>query len=336
MNDAEPNPLRDQLDRLPREIPPARDLWPEIQAEVERLDPKTLSSAAPNALVSARSTSRRWRLPLAIAAALALAAGLHWWRPVRFGPSWKVDAMDGAPRIGRTVVTEAAKLTVGEWLETDAASRARVTVGTIGEVSLEPNSRLRLVNTAATDHRLELARGTMRALIWAPPRLFFVETPSATAVDLGCAYTLSVDDHGVGTLEVTSGYVALEQDGLASVIPAGLMCVTRPGFGPGTPFAVNTSAELRESLARFDAGNDNAVPRILAAAAPGDGVTLWHLLDRAPETTRGRVYDTLARLRPPPAGVTRPGILAGDTTMRDRWAEELGLFAGLGSNRQSP
>ena len=36
----------------------------------------------------------------------------------------------------------------------------------------------------------------MSARIWAPPRLFYVNTPSAVAEDLGCAYTLEVDDLG--------------------------------------------------------------------------------------------------------------------------------------------
>ena len=76
-------------------------------------------------------------------------------------------------------------------------------------MNVEPNSRLRLAGVGATDHRLELARGTMNAFIWAPPRLFFVDTPSATAVDLGCAYTLTVDDLGNGELHVMTGYVAL-------------------------------------------------------------------------------------------------------------------------------
>jgi len=31
-------------------------------------------------------------------------------------------------------------------------------------------------------------------MIWAPPRMFSVETPAAVAVDLGCRYSLKVDD----------------------------------------------------------------------------------------------------------------------------------------------
>jgi hypothetical protein len=317
MND--PDPLREKIDALPREIAPARDLWPEIQAR--------LGAPVEPAL------RRRWRLPLAIAAALILAAMLHWLRPAPIhAASWAVDALAGAPQVNRSVIAGPARLTVGGWLETDATSRARVLVGSIGEVSVEPNSRLRLVDVSPDNHRLELARGTMRALIWAPPRLFFVETPSATAIDLGCAYTLTVDDHGTGTLEVTSGYVALEHGGRESIIPAGLRCLTRSGSGPGTPFSVNAPPEFTRALNRFDTGDRTALDAVVAGAGEGDTVTLWHLLNRAPAAARGAVFDRLATFSPVPAGVTREGILAGDAAMRTRWAADLGLLAyGPGS-----
>lgn len=333
MNDPIPPSLRDPLAALPREIEPSRDLWPEIQArlgQVERPDLRTLSGR--NALGSARPTFRRWRLPLAIAAALALAATLHWLRPAASGAAWAVSPLAGAPRVDRTVFTGPARLHEGGWLETDDTSRARVTVGAIGEVDVEPNSRLRLVKASATEHRLELARGTMSALIWAPPRLFFVETPSATAIDLGCAYTLTVDDRGDGTLVVTSGYVALEHQGHESIIPAGLMCLTRPGAGPGTPFSTEAPAEFRTALGRFDAGDPAALAAVVASAGPADTVTLWHLLARAPTAARGAVFDKLAALQPPPADVTREGIVAGDPAMRDRWALDLGLLAYVVQN----
>lgn len=330
-SDEEPNPLREPLDALPREIPPARDLWPDIQSQlkVERAAPNALSASEPNALRATRPT-RRYRIPIAIAAALALAAGLHWLRPTSsWGPSWTIASLEGSPLLNQNAFTGSARLHEGNWLETDGTSRAQVDVGTIGEVRLEPNSRLRLVKASPTDHRIELAQGKMSALIWAPPRLFFVQTAAATAVDLGCAYTLSVDQHGAGILEVTSGYVALEHAGLESIIPAGAMCLTRPGMGPGTPFATTASTELRDALNRFDTGDDGAVRAALIAAKPGDAITLWHLLARAPQTARGAVYDKLALLNPPPAGVTRPGILADDAQMRDLWADELGLLIGV-------
>ena len=324
MNDAEPNPLRDKIAALPREIPPARDLWPEIRA---RLDAKVEPEVRAGLTRATQGALRRWRLPLAVAAALALAATLHWLRPAAPAASWAVASLAGTPRIDHTQFTGPTRLPEGGWLETDAVSQARIEVGDIGEVSIGPNSRLRLVNASTSDHRLELARGRISALIWAPPRLFFVETPSATAIDLGCAYTLTVDERGVGVLEVTSGYVALEHGDRESIIPAGLVCLTYPGLGPGTPFSTAATVEFRAALNRFDAGDDTALETITAAARDVDAVTLWHLLARAPGTARGLVFDKLALLRPVPAGVSREGIIAGDPAMRHRWARDLGLLA---------
>ena len=83
-------------------------------------------------------------------------------------------------------------------------------------------------------------------MIWAPPRLFFVDTPAGVAADLGCAYTLEVDDHGDGLLHVTSGWVALQLKDRESMVPAGASCATRPGVGPGTPFFPTRRKRSRE------------------------------------------------------------------------------------------
>src|SRR5262249_5894275 len=159
----------------------------------------------------------------------------------------------------------------------------------IGEVTVDPNSRLRLAAMADADQRLELARGSMSAFIWAPPRLFFVDTPSATAIDLGCAYTLAVDDKGDGELRVTLGQVALEHDGRESIVRNGMMCLTRRDRGPGTPFAVDAPDALRSALARFDFDRANAggaLDKILSLARKDDAITLWHLLSQTEDDSR--------------------------------------------------
>ena len=99
---------------------------------------------------------------------------------------------------------------------------------------------------------MALDRGRIRALIWAPPRNFFVNTPSAVAVDLGCAYTLDVDPRGWGLVHVTSGWVAFEYGGRESFIPQNAVCATRPRFGPGTPHYADASPALVEALSILD------------------------------------------------------------------------------------
>src|ERR1041385_964810 len=213
--------------------------------------------------------------------------------------AWRVKRLDGTPQVGAEKILNNGELAVGEWLETDGNSRAQIAVGSIGSVEVDENTRVRLLQTQPTEHRLELARGKMSAHIWAPPRLFFVNTPSAVAADLGCAYTLEVDEQGSSLLRVTSGWVALELQNRESVVPAGAACETRPTLGPGTPYFEDASSVFRQSLKTVDFDPDAnkrsaALVSILDQARPRDTLTLWHLLARVDGEDRARVYDKMA------------------------------------------
>jgi FecR protein/Putative zinc-finger len=271
---------------------------------------------------------------VAALALIVLVAGfaVFWWRqsPKSEGSTWDVARLDGAPRIGSTQFNDKGKLGVGQWLETDTNSRAQISVGNIGKVDIDPNTRVRLIETNPTEHRLELARGRLSARISAPPKLFFVNTPSGVAEDLGCAYTLEVDEAGRSLLRVTTGWVALQLKDRESVVPAGAACATRPGIGPGTPYFEDASELFRTALAKFDfEPNDTqwskipALDIVLHDARPRDAMTLWYLLSRVQGNDRVRVYDRTARLVPPPPGVTREGILRLDRDMLNRWREQM-------------
>jgi hypothetical protein len=305
---------------LERNVFPARDLWPEIVEAIAA----PARSARP---VGASMSFPRWGM-LAVAAALTvLAGGTFVWQRIATNPSFNVTRIEGAPRIGRASVTEGARLRVGQWLETDAGSSARVEVASIGRVTLQPNSRLRLLGTSPAEHRLELVRGSLEAFVVAPPRLFIIETPAATAIDLGCAYTIAVDERGAGLLHVTLGYVALAREGREEIVRAGMMCAMRPGIGAGTPFAADAPEGFRQALARFDFESAAALPEVLALARPlEDGATLWLLLNRVTGESRGAVFDALARGVPIPAGVTRADVLGGDPAALEALGSALGIM----------
>jgi hypothetical protein len=150
-------------------------------------------------------------------------------------------------------------------------------------------------------------------------------------VDLGCAYTLQVDDSGAGMLKTTLGWVGFKLSDREAFIPAGAVCATRPKVGPGTPYFEDASAPFCEALEKFDFGAGAAEQRsteigvIVREARERDALTLWHLLARVDEGDRGRVYDKLAALVPPPTGVTREGIMRRDQAMLDAWWDQLGL-----------
>jgi hypothetical protein len=249
-------------------------------------------------------------------------------KPVEISPatnspdaSWDVARLEGAPTLGANKLEGNGRLAVGEWLETDSSSRAQINVANIGHVNIEPNSRVQLVGTNPREHRLAMTQGRLHAMISAPPRLFIVETPSAVAIDLGCSYTLEVDKIGRSILHVTSGWVALDSKGRESIVPAGAECVTQPGKGPGTPYFDDASGKFRDALTQLDFHNGGlrALGVILAESRTDDTLTLWHLLSRTRGPDRSRVYDRMAALVAPPAGVTRDGVLRLDKGMLGLW-----------------
>jgi hypothetical protein len=316
-------------ERLPQFSAPD-SLWIDLQA---RLAAETLAAETKRATKPSAFPFKSWQFGFAgVTAALLLMAGFAalWFYSRESRPFWEVARLNGAPRIGSARMDEKGRLAVGQWLETDGSSRAQIEVGSIGQVEIDPNTRVRLVETKPTEHRLELAHGKMSAKIWAPPRLFFVDTPAGVAADLGCAYTLEVDDAGVGLLHLTSGWVALQLKDRESMVPAGASCATRPGIGPGTPYFDDASENFRVALAKLDLGYAVDVPDlhsplevVLAESRPRDTLTLWHLLSRVEGNDRARVYDRMTALAPPPDGVTREGVLQLNEQMLQQWKDKL-------------
>lgn len=313
-------PLQARVQALPREIRPPEDLWDGIASRLSatpsapghvRLTPaaewgfqRSLAGLAPPA--------RPWGVRPALAAALVLCLGGVLWLRLARHADWRVAESSGP-----------YTLAAGR-LETSAASRVRLGVGRIGFVSVEPGTRLRLLTTRP-EHRLALERGAIAARISAPPRLFYVETPSATAVDLGCQYTLVVDARGGSLIHVTVGWVELTKSGERSVVPFNMSAYSLPGFAPGTPFSDHASDSLKEALHRFDfeEGGAASLATVLSQAREPDVITLWHLLGRTEGLAREAVYRRLASFAPPPGGVTRERVLRLERSALRTWWDAL-------------
>jgi len=248
--------------------------------------------------------------------------------PAASGASWEVASVRGTAQIGSQRFTGSGHLRPGESLQTNANSEAEVRIADIGQLDLDPNSRIRLLSSDSSQHRIALERGRMTARTWAPPRLFVVETPSSTAVDLGCIYSCEVQRDGSTLLHVTLGLVALDFHGRETIIPAGAFCRTRPGGGVGTPYFDDSSDRLQAALNVVDFGsNDSERARqldiVLQEARPRDTLTLWNLIPRLREPLRAVVVDRMSALVPRPENVTRDGVLALDSNMMDAWKDAL-------------
>jgi hypothetical protein len=115
----------------------------------------------------------------------------------------------------------------------------------------------------------------------------------------------------------------LVHNGRESMVPLDAVCVTQPGIGPGTPYFEDASPRFLQALTRFDfeKGTDDVLRIVLAEARKRDTITLINLLHWAGAggEQRSRVYDRLAELVPPPAGVTKPGVMKFDQKMLEEW-----------------
>ena len=297
---------------LPRAIEPEHDLWGGVEERIRRgMRDKGWGMRAWG-----------WRVALPLAATVVLALGVTLWVTGGRRPAgWAVARVHGRPTIDGAAAGGVRSLRPGAIVETGAGDSIVLRVAELGIVAVEPGTRARLVAASADGQRLALERGTIRAEITAPPRLFVVETPAAVATDLGCAYTLAVDSLGAGLLHVTSGWVELARGGRLVVVPYDAYAEIRPGAGPGTPWAEGAPAALRAALDAFDfaAGGAVAVQDVLDAARPADAVSVMNLLSRTDGAVRVAVHDRLAALVPPPPGVTREAVLALDRRAIDRW-----------------
>jgi len=275
----------------------------------------------------------RWRLwiPSLVAAAVVVFAAI--WLVAYFfpDPRWQIVSVEGAPKIGSSAAEAGMRLAAGKWIQTSDTSRMTLEIGGIGRIEVDPGTQMYLLETGREHEEAVLERGTIHAEVNASPYVFLVRTPSAYALDMGCAYTLHVNPDGSGILEVTEGWIEFQHGYMQSMVPAGADAETRPGFGPGAPYFADASPDFRRALeiVNFDV-NDNqarsaALTTVLAEARVRDAFTLLNLLHRVSPEDRGRLFDRLAALLPPPPGVTREDAIEGNWRAFDPMWDELGV-----------
>jgi hypothetical protein len=247
------------------------------------------------------------------------------------GEAWSARAITGTAHLNGRPLAGNDEFRSGGLLETGSNSQAEVRIGLMGRITVLPDTRLRRVEARSGRYRMALERGKISARTLAPPFTFVVDTPGATAYDLGCAFTLESDDRGAGLLRVTSGWVQLEFDDRQALIPAGAVSKLQPQAAPGTPYFEDASEAFRNALWRVDFERETPEARavtlaeLLATARERDVYSLMELLKYMQGPERRRVLDRALELLPPPRGVTRAGLLRGEEPMMNAWRKQLGL-----------
>lgn len=238
---------------------------------------------------------------------------------------WMVSNIKGTPTVDDKAFTSVDSVKIGEWLVTDDSSQALLKVSNIGTIVVDPGSKIKIIKSDIGEHRIILEYGTISADIYAPPRTFFVETPSMTAVDLGCSYSLSMDKQGDGILYVKEGMVELKSDKRETLVPAGKYCLTKKGVGPGTPYREDSSPELKSALLKYDfkGGGAAALNMILNNAKKTDAVTLLNLLPYVDGKNKEKVYAKLSKLVQTPRNIPRDSIYYFNYDKMNEWIDKI-------------
>lgn len=287
----------------------------------------------------ARFSAQRWALAGAAAVlALFVVGSLY----VNAHRAWRLTSVEGTVRIDQEIAQVGNRMHERQTLETGPTSRVTLAADGIGQVELGPDTRVTLLEDSRSREHLRLAYGSLHADIIAPPYVFLVLTPSAYALDMGCSYTLVVHRDGSGRIEVTAGWVEFQHGDNQVMVPAGAISETRPGLGPGAPYFADASPTFRNALEviNFDRGyptkRSAALSELLSVARKNDAFTLLNLFRRVDPAERGPLYDRLAQLLPPPAGIKRQAVVAGDWSVLEPWWDELGLGSPKKGKKRPP
>lgn len=179
----------------------------------------------------------------------------------------------------------------------------RLDLGRYGEVVAEAGAKVHVVRIDEELHKLRLDRGTIHASITAKarPRLFQVETPATTCIDLGCRYTLTVDDAGMSHVKVETGRVAFHDGRREVFIPQGASGKAARGRAPFTPIHDDSSEGLRQAVRKFDespvgnrAGKAKEACKLIGRRE--DGLIAWHWLQDSEGGVVNAAREALVRL----------------------------------------
>lgn len=239
---------------------------------------------------------------------------------------WSVEKISGFPVIESRVLTDQGIIKVSERLVTDSESRARIIVGGIGEINIEPLSEIQIIETESSEYKLLLTKGKISVITLLAPKLFSIETPSATIKDFGSMYYVTVNNNSSTSLSVKSGWAKMENNNRRALLSSGTTCFSAPSIGPGIPVAKDATDLFKESLHKldFENGGDAELTILLSESRQEDLISLFHLLKQLNPESYGKIYDRISWLFKIPQRITREGIVNGDADMLARLWTELG------------
>lgn len=210
--------------------------------------------------------------------------------------NWKLISLKGGA-IVNGVRTE--KVNVGDWIQTDSVSSVILKIANVGDVSIEPNTKVRFIQSDNNVSRIEVLYGTVNTTTSQADK-FILQSSNMKVQDKGGSYSFKVDDKGNGVIYVNNGIANVESGNKSAVVTDGKFCLYKPEFGVGIPFRKDSKPEFQNALFNYDF-NNGGMPSVyyaIANAMPEDYASLMNLIPRVDEKTKYLVLNKLNRLAP--------------------------------------
>lgn len=226
------------------------------------------------------------------------------------GFNWKLIDVQGNVTINGKPASQVDALSIGDWIETDELSSATINIPDIGTITLEPGTKIRLVQSDDDKKKIELQYGMLNSDTRASKSNLYINSDKTTAIDFGGVFSFAVDKNGEGLIFVQDGSVKVKSDNRDAIIPTGQFCYVMTNLGPGTPFSKDASKEFRKSLMQYDFYNGGAEAFASAFSSAGftDAISLVNLIPTVPGNDRVAVFNKISNYVAPPGNIHRDSI----------------------------
>lgn len=241
------------------------------------------------------------------------------------GFNWKITDLQGNVTINGKPASQVDELSIGDWIETDELSSATINIPDIGNITLEPGTKIRLVQSDDDKKKIELQYGTINSDTRTSTSNLYINADKTTAIDNGSMFSFAVDKNGEGMIFVKDGSVKVKSDKRDAIIPQGQFCFVMTGMGPGTPFNKDASKELRKALMVYDFynGGAEALSHVYRVAGVHDAVTLVNLLPHASGNDQVAVWNKISNYYSPPGNIKRDSIKYYKVEQLKDWIVEI-------------
>jgi len=238
---------------------------------------------------------------------------------------WKVSSIQGNPLIGDVAMNNIDSIREGQFIRTNDSSRAQLIIANMGNVIIEPNSKIIFIKGVDGNNRISVEYGTIESNMRSNPKTFFVEMPSAIAMDMGGDYKLTIDSTGDGLVYVKSGKVEVQSNNREAIVPAGNLVMTKRDLGVGTPFNENSSPRFKNALMNLDFGKCGGacVNTLLKNAKVSDAITLVSLISRVESQYKDEVYTKVANFVSPPSRIHSDSLPFFDIEKMNKWIDKI-------------